>query len=81
MISKSLQKELDLFDKKVDEKDWSEEDIKALIIATESVQAVKKFGSKLSSYEFVNSILNEYDDAIKLLSDFCRIIVPREIPN
>ena len=81
MINKSLQKELDLFDKKVDEKEWSEEDIKALIIATESVQAVKKFGSKLSSYEFVNSILNEYDDAIKLLSDFCRIIVPRKIPT
>lgn len=62
-------------------KERADEDITALIIATDSVQAVKKFGSKLSSYEFVNSILDEYNDAVKIISDFCRIIVPRELTN
>lgn len=79
MANRSAQQEIELFNNKVDEKGWSEEEIKALIIATESVQAVAKFGSKISSYEFVNSIIDAYDDALKILSDFCSIIVPNEI--
>ena len=66
-----------IFNRKIAEKGFKKEDAKALIIATESVQAVKKFGNKFESYSFMITLLDRYDDAVKLLHDFCKIIVPR----
>lgn len=68
-----------LFKKKIDEKEWSFEDAKAIALCAECEESTKLFGDKFNSYEYVIEAMDKYSDATLFLHDFCKIIIPDEI--